>query len=71
MPEDFLPAFRDDSTVADLRALLAQRLGPLAVDLFDPRMRGEDMASLVGDPRLGSPTMYKLKLMVRAMKSLG
>ncbi|QDU93262.1 hypothetical protein [Lignipirellula cremea] len=39
--------------------------------LFDARLRGEDMASLVGDPKLGSPTMYKLKSMREKMKSLG
>jgi len=71
VPEDFLPAHSDDRTVADFRDLLAQRLGPLSVALFDAKMRGEDMASLVGDPKLGSPTAYKLKSMVRAMKSLG
>ncbi len=57
--------------MADFRELLAKRLGPLAVALFDAKMRGEDMASLVGDPKLGSPTMHKMKSMVRAMKSLG
>lgn len=63
VPEDFLPAYWDDRTVADFRDQVAQRLGSLAVALFDAKMRGEDMASLVGDPSLGSPTMYKLKSM--------
>lgn len=71
VPEDFLPASWDDRTVADFRDLLAQRLGPIAVALFDAKMRGEDMASLVGDPKLGSPTMYKLKSMKEKMKGLG
>ncbi len=70
MPEDFLPGVWDDRTASDFRDLLDKRLGPLAVALFDARMRGEDMASLVGDPKLGSPTTYKLKSMVRAMKEL-
>ncbi len=68
VPEDFLPSTWDDRSAADFRDLLAQRLGPLAVALFDAKMRGEDMASLVGDPNLGSPTMYKLKSMVRGLR---
>jgi Arc/MetJ family transcription regulator len=60
----------DAGLIEEFRELIRQRLGPLALAVFDSRLEGEQVKSLVGVADLGSPTAYLLKQAVQRLKRL-
>ena len=66
------PSFgQDEQVIENFRRLLQDRLGDLAVAIFDMRMAGGETKSLVGSPTLGSPSPYVIKRTVQQIKALG
>lgn len=65
--EEFLPPARshENGLIADFSDWLGRRLGPLAVAVLQARLNGDDIATLVGDESLGSPTRNKLRTTLR------
>ncbi len=67
--EKFLPSnAEDDELISDFRDWLSTRLGPLAVAVFDAKLNGDDITSLVGNQNLGSPTRHKTRTTLQAIK---
>ncbi len=68
--EKYLPPARaqDESLIADFSDWLGSRLGPLAVAVLDARLHGDDIAAIVGNESLGSPTRNKLRTTLQAIK---
>ena len=65
------PSFgQDEQVIEDFRRLLQDRLGDLALALFDLRMNGGETKSLVGSPTLGSPSRWAVKKTVQDVKAL-
>jgi hypothetical protein len=64
------PAHDDQNLIQGFRELLRNRLGALAVAVFDLRMAGGETKSLVGSPSVGSPGKYVVKRVVREIKDL-
>jgi hypothetical protein len=60
----------DGQVVDDFRRLLHERLGDLAVAVFDLRMAGGETKSLVGVPALGAPGIFIIKRVVQQIKRL-
>jgi hypothetical protein len=60
----------DAGLIEEFRELIRRRLGPLALAVFDARLEGEQVKSLVGAVDLGSPTTYLLKQAVQRLKRL-
>ena len=54
----------------NFRKLVADKLGILAVAIFDQRLEGKDTKSLVGQVELESPTVWHIKREVQAVKKL-
>jgi hypothetical protein len=66
------PSFgQDEQVIDDFRRLLHDRLGDLAVAIFDLRMNGGETKSLVGSPTLGGPSKWSIKKTVQEIKTLG
>lgn len=61
---------QDAGLIEDFRELIRRRLGMLALAVFDARLEGEQVKSLVGVADLGSPTAYLLKQAVQRLKRL-
>ncbi len=67
--EKFLPSrMEDDELVSDFRDWLSTHLGPLAVAVFDSRLNGDGVTSLVGNQNVGSPTRHKIRTTLQAIK---
>ncbi len=67
--EKFLPSrTEDDELISDFRDWLSTRLGPLAVAVFDTRLNGDDITSLVGNQSVGSPTRHKIRTTLQSIK---
>jgi hypothetical protein len=60
----------DTALIQRFRKLIRDRLGRLALAVFDARLNGEEMKDLVGRPDLGSPGRYQVKQIVQKIKSL-
>jgi hypothetical protein len=56
--------------IDQFRQLVAQKLGRLAVTIFDARLEGRDMKDLIGLPSIGTPSAFLLKRETRAIKVL-
>ena len=56
--------------IEGFRSLLKNRLGDLALAVFDLRMAGGETKSLVGSPSVGSPSQYEIKRVVGEVKVL-
>jgi hypothetical protein len=56
--------------VDEFQRLVAQRLGRLALAIFDARMEGRNMKDLVGLSSIGTPSAFLLKREIRAIKQL-
>ena len=67
-----IPARRTSSEelIQDFRRLVKHSLGEIGLGVLDARLNGQEMRSLVGNPEFGSPTVSKLKRIVRQIKSL-
>ena len=61
----------DETAVEEFRRLVRDRLGDLGLAVLDLRLAGGETKSLVGLPELGSPSSYRIKQMVQAIKALG
>ena len=64
------PVHDDETVIEDFRRLLRDRLGDLALAVFDLRMAGGETKSLVGSPSVGSPSLWGIKQIVQRIKSL-
>jgi hypothetical protein len=65
------PSFdSDEQVIEDFRRLLHDRLGDLAVAVFDLRMTGGETKSLVSSPTLGVPSPFIIKKTVQQIKAL-
>jgi len=60
----------DEKVVRDFRELVRNRLGDLAVAIFDVRMAGGETKSLVGSSAFGTPGKYVVKRIVQQIKQL-
>ena len=60
----------DQEVIEGFRSLLKNRLGDLALAVFDLRMAGGETKSLVGSPSVGSPSQYEIKRVVGEVKVL-
>ncbi|NQU23669.1 MAG: hypothetical protein HQ567_20500 [Candidatus Nealsonbacteria bacterium] len=60
----------DETVIAGFRRLLLQRLGQLALVIFDTRYGGGQTKSLVGSPAHGNPSRSLVKQIVRRVKDL-
>jgi hypothetical protein len=60
----------DPRLIDRFRAMLKSRLGDLAVAIFDARLDGKEMKSLVGLPELGQPGRWLVKRVVQQIKAL-
>jgi hypothetical protein len=68
LPDDHVARPRDeDDLVGGFREWLRDRLGEVAVRVFDARLAGEDVKGLVGTPLV--PTSYALKKVVQQIKA--
>lgn len=56
--------------IAQFRDLVKERLGNLALAIFDQRLQGEDTKNLVGKEEFGTPSAFYVKKAVRAIKEL-
>jgi hypothetical protein len=71
MMDERNPARRPYSGALDaFRELVGMKLGPLALAILDWRLQGEDTKDLVGRPELGSPSVWRIKQEVQAIKQL-
>jgi hypothetical protein len=69
LPDRISPV-HDERVIADFRQLLRDRLGDLAVAIFDLRMDGGETKSLIGSPAVGSPSAFAIKAAVQRIKVL-
>ncbi len=60
----------DEKVIDDFRKLVGQRLGQLGLAVFDARLNGQEMKSLIGRPDLGSPGRFTVKSTVQQIKAL-
>ncbi len=68
LPDDQVARPRDeDDLIGGFREWLRDRLGEVAVRVFDVRLAGEDVKDLVGTPLV--PTSYALKKVVQQIKA--
>jgi len=68
LPSRYEPG--DDALIEHFRELLQQRLGDLAVAVFDQRLEGKETKELIGRPEIGSPGRQKIKTVVQKIKKL-
>jgi hypothetical protein len=61
---------QDDEVIRNFRELVRRRLGEMAVAVFDARMGGSEMKSLVGSPVVGGAGKFVVKRVVRQVKEL-
>jgi len=60
----------DERLTDDFRRLVRDRLGSLGIAVFNARVQGEEMKSLVGRADLGSPGRFQVKTIVQQIKAL-
>ncbi len=60
----------DEELIEKFRAEIARHLSPLALAVFDVRLDGGEVKSLVGSPDVASPTAYQIKKEVQSIKQL-
>jgi len=65
------PMAGNEDTIKKFRNVVKERLGTLGLALLDLRLSGHaDTKSLIGSPEHGSPSAYRIKQMVQAIKQL-
>lgn len=64
------PIHDDETVIEQFRRLLQNRLGDLAVAIFDLRLNAGETKSLIGSPSVGSPSGFAIKKTVQQIKAL-
>jgi hypothetical protein len=54
----------------DFRKVVEEKLGSLALAIFDTKLENRDAKSLEGNASVGSPSIYNIKQSMRALKKL-
>lgn len=72
MPDEIaaIGASGDEEAIEEFRRLVKERLGDLSLAVLDLRLAGGDTKSLVNSPKYGSPSSYRIKQVVQAIKGL-
>jgi hypothetical protein len=60
----------DNEMIDQFRNLVRDRLGELGTAILDRRLVGEDVKDLIGSEEYGSPSSYRVKETVKAIKTL-
>ncbi len=69
-PGGMTPEGGGERVIMDFRRLVRRRLGELGVAVFNVRLAGGEVKSLVGSPSLGSPGKWGIKRVVQDIKQL-